>query len=418
MSLRMLTRSTVHSVVAMSSSASSRLFSGWPKEGLGPFETVLCTVLFFVSPFETYLVFTVGGVVKYVLLFAILLIFYMDYRRGRVVRLDWYVVFFLAWLVYKILTLLWTQSFAVPMTHFASQIGMVGFLFALASIEVGERQRNALVFSYLAGSSLFCLLSLVFMEPSGVYTQRFVLTLFGVQTDPNNAAATALPAFALSFYYLMRARKFWSKTAIIAMTAIAAVAVYVILMTGSRGGMIAAAASAIVVVFFSRDLRPHQKALALALMVALVVFAVGLIPQDTYARLFKTDYGDGSGRTELWRVVWAAFMSNPFFGVGWGMTSMLNRGTATHNTFLSMLAEQGVFGTALFLAPLVYLAVRSWRERSTLPLVLLICAAGPALTIDAINKRFVWYGITLAMLFLDSNRRSQHRRAGIMEDRC
>lgn len=411
MSLRMPTRSTVRSVTAMSSSASSRLFSGWPKEGLGPFETVLCTVLFFVSPFETYLVFTVGGVVKYVLLFAILVIFYMDYRRGRVVRLDWYVVFFLAWLVYKIVTLLWTQSFAVPMMHFASQIGMVGFLFALASIEVGERQRNALVFSYLAGSSLFCLLSLVFMEPSGVYTQRFVLTLFGVQTDPNNAAATALPAFALSFFFLMRARKLRSKTTIIAMTAIAAVAVYVILMTGSRGGMIAAAAAAIVVVFFSRDLRPHQKALALVVMVVLVVFAVGLIPQDTYARLFKTDYGDGSGRTELWRAVWAAFMSNPFFGVGWGMATML-AGTATHNTFLSMLAEQGVFGTFLFVAPLVYLSVRSWRERSTLPLVLLICAAGPALTIDAINKRFLWYGITLAMLFLDSNRRSHHGRVG------
>ena len=221
-------------------------FKKWPSSGLGAFETFLCAALFFVSPFEAYLVSTVGGVVKYMLLFAILLILYKDIYTKRTVRLDWYVVFFVVWLVYKIVTIFWTADLTIPMLHFASQLGMVGFLFVLASMDVGTRQQDILLGGYFWGSVAFCLLSLVFMEPSGNYTQRFVLTLFGVQIDPNNAAASALPAFALGIYFCTRVRCVSLKCVYGLLGAIAA---YVVLMTGSRGGMLAVAAAAAALLF-------------------------------------------------------------------------------------------------------------------------------------------------------------------------
>lgn len=388
----------------------SRFFKSWPSEGMGPFESFLCTALFFVAPFEAYLVSTVGGVVKYVLLFTILLILYKDIYTKRTVQLNWFVTFFVFWLAYKIVSILWTIDLTIPLLHFASQLGMVGFLFVLSSTDIGERQRSIVLGGYFWGSVAFCLLSLVFMEPSGTYTQRFVLTLFGVQVDPNNAAASALPAFALGVYHCTRVRRMPTKCIY---GVLAAIAAYVLLMTGSRGGMLAVAASAAVLVFFSTDLKLYQKAAVAVLLVVGCVFVLGLLPQDTYARLFQDDYTDGSGRTELWGVVWEAFLTNPIFGVGWGAATSLNEGMATHNTFLSMLCEQGMFGTFFFVAPIIYVAVVSFRSKNVLPIILLVCAIVPALTIDAINKRFVWYGITLALVYfgtIDGERASLERR--------
>lgn len=372
-------------------------FKRWPDSGLGPFETFLCVGLFFVAPFEAYLVSTIGGVVKYVLLFTILLILYKSIYTKRAVRLDWYVSFFVVWLAYKIITILWSTDLTVPLLHFASQLGMVGFLFVLASTDVGDRQRSMLLGGYFWGAATFSLLSLAFMEPSGSYTQRFVLTLFGFQTDPNNAAASALPAFALGIFFLIRVKRVPIK---IMYGFVGAIAAYVVLMTGSRGGMLAVVASVAVLLFFSPDLEIHKKIAVGVVLIAGSILVLNLLPKDTYARLFLDGYTDGSGRTELWGIAWQAFLTNPLLGVGWGAATSLNGGAATHNTLLSMLCEQGAFGTLFFVAPLVFAAVISFRKRDVLPIILLVCAIVPALTIDAINKRFIWYGITLALIFL------------------
>lgn len=385
-------------------------FKRWPNSGLGPFETFLCAGLFFVAPFEAYLVSTVGGVVKYALLFAILLILYKDIYSKRAVRLDWYISFYVIWLAYKLITIIWSADLTIPILHFASQLGMVGFLFVLASTDIGERQRSLLLGGYFWGSVAFCLLSLAFMEPSGSYTQRFVLTLFGFQTDPNNAAASALPAFALGVFSFIRVRRVPPKCMY---GFIGAVAAYIVLMTGSRGGMLAAVASVAVLLFFSQNLKIHQKLAAAAILAVGSILVLNLLPQDTYARLFLDDYTDGSGRTELWGVVWRAFLTNPIMGIGWGAATSLNSGVATHNTLLSMLCEQGVFGTFFFVAPLAFAAVISFRRRDVLPIILLVCAIVPALTIDAINKRFIWYGVTLALVFLkraNKDQKSEGRR--------
>ena len=368
-----------------------------PNTGLGVFETFLCFSLFFIAPFEAYLVSTIGGVVKYVLLFAILLILYKDIYTKRATRLDWWISFFVVWLAYKIVTIFWTSDLSIPLLHFASQLGMVGFLFVLTSMDIGERQRNSVLNGYFWGSVAFCLLSLVFMKPSGVYTQRFVLTLFGVQVDPNNAAASALPAFALGLYLCTREQRTLPKALY---GFLGVLAVYIVFMTGSRGGMLAIAASAVVLLLFSMHLKLYQKVVVAMLLLGGCILVLGFLPQDTYARLFQIDYTDGSGRTELWGIVWKAFLANPIFGVGWGAATKLTGGMATHNTFLSMLCEQGVFGTFFFVAPLVYAVLASLRKKQVLPILLLVGAIVPALTIDAINKRFLWYGITLALVFL------------------
>lgn len=361
--------------------------------GFSNFELFLCSVLLFIAPFEAYLVSLIGGIVKYVLLFAILYVLYKDYYHSRTLHLNWYITGFLAWFAIKITSVLWTTNLAIPKLHFASQVGMVGFFFVLNSIEVDRRSRDTILLSMYAGSLLFCILSLFLMKPYALYTQRFVLTIMGVQMDPNNAGAIALPSFALSIYWMVQkqgaARKLFYAVSVL-------VSSYVILMTGSRGSMLGMAAIVLLLVFVSRDIGMTRKAIMIAILCLGLFLVLSITPIDTLNRLFG-DYGDGSGRSELWKMVWNAFLSQPLLGVGWGgVADIINM--ATHNTFLSMLAEQGILGSLFFVFPIAFVFIASLKNKSTVATLLLVSALFPALTIDAINKRFLWYGITVAFM--------------------
>lgn len=357
------------------------------------FELFLCSSLLFVAPFEAYLVSLVGGIVKYVLLFAILYVLYKDCYHSRKLYFNWYIVAFLAWFVIKTTSILWTSNLAIPKLHFASQIGMVGFFFALNSIEIDQRSRDKILISMYAGSLLFCGLSLLLMRPYALYTQRFVLTIMGVQMDPNNAGAIALPSFALSMYWMVQKRGvikrlFYASSLLMSS--------YVILMTGSRGSMLGMAAIVLLLVLTSRDISLSKKALMVAVLFLGLLAVLSITPIDTLNRLFG-DYGDGSGRSELWQSVWNAFLAHPLLGVGWGgVADIINM--ATHNTFLSMLAEQGILGFLFFAFPIAFVFIVSIKSKSTITMLLLASALFPALTIDAINKRFLWYGITVAFM--------------------
>lgn len=369
-------------------------------EGFSRIETALCCFVFFMAPFESYVNVLFGSYLKYVILLAIGLILAFTLRRGRRLDFHWFVCLYFLWLTDKIATILWTNDTTVVGVHFISQLGMVGFLLLLCSLRPGRRQIGAMLVSLALGSLCFCIASLFASEPYMAYTQRFVLTIAGVQPDPNNAAALALPGAALCLYLFLTGKKRWQRMLYLIGVLIS---LYVVLMTGSRGNLLSLAAIAAAVICFQRRVSVGMRATYGLLIVAAALVVIAVIPPDTYARLFKVDsYGDGSGRTELWGIAWNAFLSSPVFGTGWGSMYEYADGTATHNTFLSMLAEQGIFGVLLFVMPICYVAVESIRRGEALPLMLILCCVMPALTIDAINKRFFWDALIMAILLLET----------------
>jgi O-antigen ligase len=107
-----------------------------------------------------------------------------------------------------------------------------------------------------------------------------------------------------------------------------------------------------------------MKAGVLSVIAAMVVAAAVYVPETTWARLGTTreeiESGTLNERTTIWKAGLELFPRYPVGGVGAGafptaVKPFLGSKKGPHNTFLSVLIEQGVIGLALF--SLMFLSV-------------------------------------------------------------
>ena len=148
-----------------------------------------------------------------------------------------------------------------------------------------------------------------------------------------------------------------------------------ILLTASRGASLATAVALTIVPLTQARLNGRQRAALVLTTVLLISAALYFVPATSWERLatLPTEFTQGTftGRTIIWKAGWEIFRSHPFFGIGANafrlivsrvLTDPIHLGAAdpappAHNTFLSVLVEQGVLGLAIFCALLVALAV-------------------------------------------------------------
>ncbi len=209
----------------------------------------------------------------------------------------------------------------------------------------------------------------------------------GLGFNPNDLALILALSLPISLY--LAARDEGLRFRVWLYGAHLVLALSAILLTAARGPLIASVGALVMLPFAFAQLTRGQKAIGLTLVVVLGVGAGFLVPQSSWSRLSTIGSEVSSGtlneRTMIWRAGWVVFNQSPFRGVGaaafapavehaLGMPfhgSGINDGgpsnveLVAHNTFLSVLVEQGVIGFALFVGILLALVVSAWH----LPLV-------------------------------------------------
>lgn len=273
------------------------------------------------------------------------------------------VVVFLLWLT---TTLLWA-----PVPDFAHETVlhflMAALVFLLVTTFVTE-PRHA---RWLAGAFVFgCVLSIL----SGAVTGGLSVAdagntstsvqgrLQGGAGDPNYLAAAIVPAMMLAAALAARRGRPILRLALIVAIVILAIG---LAATQSRGGFISIAIVSVGALLLWRGRR-----LTVAAMI--VVFAVGAIAWFTaspgaWQRVQSADDG-GSGREDIWTVAWRVVEEHPTVGVGLsqfpfvsqeflrkpGMINrgdlIVNHGVVVHNSYLGLWVETGIVGLALFAA--------------------------------------------------------------------
>lgn len=347
-----------------------------------------------ISFYEPFLNGTVGSVTKYYM-FALMGVAIVAARK---VKLKKYHAFFLFWLVYQIYTLFWTTSFEIAKMHFLSQVGMVALLFTLTAIPICDKTIRGIINTLWLGSASIGLLSLFFNTPyQGEFEQRIVLTLFGLEAEPNNQAAFVVIGIAVSFYYIVAEKRYIIPSALTVV-----INTYSLFQTGSRGGLVSLIIIVFCFVFLNAKFVPLRKnlmkiALIIIFAVAVYLFTTHFLDEDIFERLFDfSSYDGGSEREVLWANAWELFTTglHPIFGAGWGSYYGYNgHYTAVHNTYLAMLCDVGIIGFVAFFTPIVYACVSLLKRRNILPLAMIVAGLLPALFIDSINKRFFWNSI-------------------------
>ncbi|MDP8910265.1 MAG: O-antigen ligase family protein [Chloroflexota bacterium] len=191
--------------------------------------------------------------------------------------------------------------------------------------------------------------------------------------DPNYLAAWLVPAIVLAGGLMASTRSALHRCAILFGAAIIMVG---LAATQSRGGLLAAIAAAVVALLVMRGHR-LQVAAAMAIAVGLIGFWLAISP-GALERVSTSD-GGGSGRTDLWTVAWRVAEDHPLIGVGVGnfqhvsaayvrrpgqltfVEFVVDEPHLVHNSYLQVLAENGVIGLLLYATVLLVFLAASWR---------------------------------------------------------
>lgn len=360
-------------------------------------------IYFALTFFEPYLNGTIGSVTKY---YIIIVIIIQLLSNGNRITIHQYTLPFVFWLIYRFITLLWTNDYYMFNNHVYSQIGMIALLFVTASTSHSEKEVNNVVKVIWMSSSIISLLSLFFGRSyHNIVDARQVLVLFGQEVDPNNQAAFALVGISIALYFAVYVKKH-----IILSLLTLLINILSMFKTGSRGALLGMAALVLfVIVFFlfqnkSIGFRVKSIFIFVVISVLLFYFIRTFLPNVIIERLFDfSTYEGGSERTYIWENAFDLLMKdlNLIFGAGWGAYYGYNGFyRAIHNTFLSMLCDVGIIGVALFFIPIVNKTVYCIKNKEYLLVMLLLAGLCPSFFLDAINKRFFWNPIIILFMYI------------------
>jgi len=303
-------------------------------------------------------------------------------------RVPAFLILFCAFCAWGVLGLSSTRypASVVDRLDVLARVGLIALV--LVNAVRSRAEQRLFMFVFLGAFALYPVRGTIFNYVGGY-------TVFGralwnyIYANPNDLAALTLLQLSLALALLQREPKGWPRLAAIAGIFVLPV---VILLTQSRGAILALALFALAALVGQR--RRGRALLTLAAVaIAIAVFAPssvwdrlsGLRNATDTEQLSRVDReGSAEQRFEIWKVARSIFAEHTVLGVGVGAYSAAHREYArrgdfkataagardAHSTYLSLLAETGIVGFALFAAMFGSVALYARRVRRRARLLL------------------------------------------------
>src|SRR5215471_261736 len=193
-----------------------------------------------------------------------------------------------------------------------------------------------------------------------------------------------------------------------------------IFLTASRGATLASLVALAIVPLTQTRLTTRQRIAVLLTIALLIVGVLLFVPASSWERLStapdELTHGTLTGRKIIWKAGWEIFREHPYVGIGANafrlvvcrvltepirLDDPVSVAPPAHNTFLSVLVEEGVMGFAIFCAMLAVLAL-SLRALPKFPQKLWIVCLGvwvvgvSSLTWEMRKPTWFFFGLLLA----------------------
>ncbi|HEU4680794.1 MAG TPA: O-antigen ligase family protein [Gemmatimonadales bacterium] len=260
------------------------------------------------------------------------------------------------------------------------------------------RKQRGLLLAYVFGAYVAAVNTvLVYRSSLGTPNRRFAAQGF----DPNDLGMTLALALPMAWYLGMTHRQPLLRWACRAYLPLGLVAIG---LTGSRGALVASIVALVIVPVSMTQLSPGRMAAGVFLLFASGAAAVTFIPASSWERYSATraeaaaGVGNLNSRLVVWKMGLRAFSEKPILGYGtsgfnWAVRSQ------SHNSYLSVLVEQGIVGFVLYAMMFITVFIRVMRmptmERR-FALVLLATLAVAMLPLVWDDRKPVW--LILALL--------------------
>ena len=275
-------------------------------------------------------------------------------------------------------------------------------LWMVWELALTEVRLRGLLVAYVLGGYVAALDTLLIYRRQAGAMRRFAAG----GADPNDMAMVLALALPMAWYLGLTARNTivrWIGRGFLPLGVLA------IGLTGSRGGMIAASVALLIVPLSMTKLTPGRMISAMVMLLAAGMLAVAYVPETTIERLAtigtEVEGGRIGGRGKLWRAGLQAFAEHPIAGFGTGhfksaITPILGPAAqVAHNSFISVLVEQGIVGFTLY-AAMLWAVFRSVLRLPGLErrfgLVLFVTLLITMLPLTWEDRRVVW--IVMALL--------------------
>ena len=284
----------------------------------------------------------------------------------------------LAFLAWGGFTYFWSFDPASTITSIYTFVQLFMMVWLIWEFAQTRREQLLLLRAYTLGaivSSVGTLLGL--FKNTGMQSGRYS----GFNFNPGDLAFILALAIPISLYLAVNERRkllVWlDGTAMI-------LSFCAIVLTASRGSLVACIPTALVVPFVFSKLR-LGRSLIILIFVALAGIGSWLfMPKSSWSRLSTIGTEITSGtlnqRTMIWQIGWQVFGRAPFQGIGAGAYAPAVEHTlglasdvagtqaeapvarlVAHNTFFSILVEQGAIGFILFVVLLLTLLLSAWK---------------------------------------------------------
>ena len=335
-------------------------------------------ILVFVIPWENGVVIHGFGTITRVVgipAFGMALLAILESGKLRTLAVQHIVM--LMFFIWAGLTYFWSYDPSATKTSIYTFIQMFVMVWLLWEFAQTRREQILLLRAYMAGSLVSSVGALVgFFRNTGLNNGRYT----GLGFNPGDLAFILALAIPISLYLAVQERR--KLLAWVAGTA-TVLAFCAIILTASRGSLIACIPTVLVLPLLFPRLRWGRNVMILAFLALAGIGAWLFMPETSWSRLSTIGSEISSGtlneRTMIWQIGWQIFGKAPFQGVGseafagtaehslgLASDSRSEVGTsasrlAAHNTFFSILLEEGVIGFALFFALLLTLMLSAWR---------------------------------------------------------
>ena len=325
------------------------------------------------------------------------------------------VLFFTVWAGF---TYFWSFAPSATVTAIFTFVQIFTMLWLIWEFAQTSGQQLLLLRAYMVGAMISSAATLEnFFTTTSVYGSRYT----GLNFNPGDLAFIEALSIPISIYLAVRERK---KILVWLDGSATVLAFCAIILTAARGALVACVPAALMFPFLFPKTKLRRN-LALLIFVALAGIGSWLfMPASSWSRLSAIGSEVSSGtlneRTLIWQIGWQVFGQAPLQGVGaaayaptvehaLGLASdsgsndsgVVVARLVAHNTFFSVLVEEGVIGFALFLALLLALVLSAWKlpqiDRVFWLFLLLTWAIGACdLTWETRKPTWVIFGLLIA----------------------
>lgn len=369
----------------------------------------LLSIFIILLPFEEALASSAGTILKMIGILISAICIIVAIKEDKI-KLNIIQVLVSLWIVFGILSYFWSSSTYWWIYFSKTYINLILMFIAITIVPAKYYKIDLIKKSLIIGALIASIIIIISPNASHFTDEgRRTIMLFGTVLDPNVVCAIISLGIFASLNYLIeiKSKRVYKKYIVCIFVMLLGV-----LFTGSRGGLLSVGVIFIVWILlnFKSSIPKRYIFIILISIVFVVVITISIIPEELISTRFTFENLIGlneiktgaHSRYKIWSFVPNLFFESPFVGYGLGnfMQAMAGvyKSAASHNMYLLLLIEGGLFGALLFIIAIIITIKKLYKNKlyndlCIFMLVLMIC-----LSLDGIMYKFLW--VTWAIVII------------------